>query len=143
MIGSIGLKPSQPKKPMQNANEINDEIISGMMLGLHKGSASGKAMAACETTNPVVRRVLADSVPNCIEMAYELSIYQNQHHYYQVPQYQPTRYAANAPILCTSNEPTKSTYEPNYEPAKPTANSLINHLKGCPISIGTTFFHEN
>lgn len=43
-------------------------------------------MAALETTNPVVRRVLADSVPNCIEMAYELSIYQNKHHYYQVPQ---------------------------------------------------------
>ena len=45
-----------------------------------------KTMAALETTNPVVRRVLADSVPNCIEMAYELSIYQNKHHYYQVPQ---------------------------------------------------------
>jgi spore coat protein CotF len=43
-------------------------------------------MAALETTNPVVRRVLADSVPNCIEMAYELSSYQNKNHYYQVPQ---------------------------------------------------------
>ena len=45
-----------------------------------------KTMAALETTNPVVRRVLADSVPNCIEMAYEISLYQNKHHYYQVPQ---------------------------------------------------------
>jgi spore coat protein CotF len=43
-------------------------------------------MSALETTNPVVRRVLADSVPNCIEMAYEISLYQNKHHYYQVPQ---------------------------------------------------------
>ena len=45
-----------------------------------------KTMAALETTNAVVRRVLADSVPNCIEMAYEISLYQNKHHYYQVPQ---------------------------------------------------------
>jgi spore coat protein CotF len=45
-----------------------------------------KAMAACEITNPVVRRVFSATIPNCIEMAYELSIYQNKHHYYQVPQ---------------------------------------------------------
>jgi spore coat protein CotF len=81
-----GLQPSQPKKPIQSAAEINDESISGLMLGCVKSDASMKTMAALESTNPVVRRVLADSVPNCIEMAYELSIYQNKHHYYQVPQ---------------------------------------------------------
>ena len=81
-----GMKQSQPKKPMQSEAEISDEIISGFMLAACKSSASAKTMAALETTNPVVRRVLADSVPNCIEMAYELSIYQNKHHYYQVPQ---------------------------------------------------------
>ncbi|KQL35759.1 spore coat protein [Psychrobacillus sp. FJAT-21963] len=81
-----GTKPSQPKKPMQNANEINDEMISGYLLGAAKAAATIKTGAALETTNPVVRRVLADSIPNCIEMAYELSIYQNKHHYYQVPQ---------------------------------------------------------
>lgn len=81
-----GLSPSQPKKPFQNMSEISDEFISGSMLHLAKTSASAKTMAALETTNPVVRRVLADSVPNCIEMAYELSIYQNKHQYYQVPQ---------------------------------------------------------
>lgn len=81
-----GLKQSQPKKPMQSTSEISDEIISGYMLGVHKQGASLKAMAALEVANPVVRRVLADSVPNCIEMAYEVSIYQNKHHYYQVPQ---------------------------------------------------------
>lgn len=81
-----GLKPGQPKKPMQNANEISDEMISGYLLGSSKTSATTKTTAALETTNPVVRRVLADSIPNCIEMAYELSIYQNKHHYYQVPQ---------------------------------------------------------
>ncbi|WP_338751327.1 spore coat protein [Bacillus sp. FJAT-52991] len=82
-----GLTPTQPKKPIQSISEISDENVSGLMLGTVKASAAAKAMAACEVTNPVVRRVLADSVPNCIEMAYELSIYQNKHHYYQVPQY--------------------------------------------------------
>ena len=82
----FGLKPSEPKKPIQSANEITDEMISGYLLGSAKSSAKAKASAALETTNPVVRRVLADSIPNCIEMAYELSIYQNKHHYYQVPQ---------------------------------------------------------
>jgi spore coat protein CotF len=81
-----GMKQSQPKKPMQSESEISDEVISGFLLGSAKANATAKAMAALETTNPVVRRVLADSVPNCIEMAYELSIYQNKHHYYQVPQ---------------------------------------------------------
>lgn len=82
-----GLTPSQPKKPVQSAGELTDECVSGMMLGAVKSSASMKTMAAMETTNPVVRRVLADSIPNCIEMAYELSLYQNKHHYYQVPQF--------------------------------------------------------
>lgn len=81
-----GLKPSQPKKPIQSVSAITDECISGCMLGAVKSSASMKTMVALEVTNPVVRRVLADSVPNCIEMAYEISIYQNQKHYYQVPQ---------------------------------------------------------
>lgn len=81
-----GLTPTQPKKPMQSMAEISDEFISSCMLAACKSGASHKTMAALETTNPVVRRVLADSVPNCVEMAYELSIYQNKNHYYQVPQ---------------------------------------------------------
>jgi spore coat protein CotF len=81
-----GMKPTQPKKPWQSVSEINDEYISSCMLASCKAGASMKTMAALETTNPVVRRVLADSIPNCIEMGYELSIYQNKHHYYQVPQ---------------------------------------------------------
>lgn len=83
---TYGIQPGQPKKPIQSANELTDECISGWMLGLHKQGATGKVSAALESTNPVVRRVLADSIPNCIEMAYELSIYQNKHQYYQVPQ---------------------------------------------------------
>ncbi|MGE7768412.1 spore coat protein [Peribacillus sp. NPDC096540] len=81
-----GLTPTQPKKPLQSASDITDEYISSCMLGEVKSAASLKAMSALEITNPVVRRVFADSVPNCIEMAYEISIYQNKHHYYQVPQ---------------------------------------------------------
>lgn len=81
-----GLKQTQPSKPMQSSTDISDEIISGFLLNIHKSSASLKTMSALEATNPVVRRVLADSVPNCIEMAYEVSIYQNKNHYYQVPQ---------------------------------------------------------
>ena len=83
---TYGIQPGQPKKPIQSASELTDECISGWMLGLHKQGATGKVAAALEATNPVVRRVLADSIPNCIEMAYELSIYQNKHQYYQVPQ---------------------------------------------------------
>ncbi|RFU67349.1 spore coat protein [Peribacillus saganii] len=82
-----GLKPSQPSKPIQSVNEMTDENVSGCLLASQKSNAAMKTMAALESTNPVVRRVLADSLPNCIEMAYELSIYQNKHHYYQVPQF--------------------------------------------------------
>nr|WP_198044701.1 spore coat protein [Lysinibacillus timonensis] len=81
-----GLTPGQPKKPMQSANEINDAIISGWLLNYHKLGATGKTNAALEATNPVVRRVLQDSIPNCIEMAYEISLYQNKKGYYQIPQ---------------------------------------------------------
>lgn len=83
---TYGIKPGEPKKPITSANEINDAIISGFLLSCHKAGATGKTAAALECTNPVVRRVLQDSVPNCIEMAYELSLYQNKKGYYQVPQ---------------------------------------------------------
>lgn len=81
-----GITPSAPKKPMTSANEIDDAIISGFMLNCHKAGAKGKTAAALETTNPVVRRVLQDSVANCVEMAFEISLYQNKKGYYQVPQ---------------------------------------------------------
>lgn len=83
---NYGLTPSEPKKPMTSANEINDGIISGFLLTCHKTAATGKTTAALESTNPVVRRVLQDSIQNCIEMAYELSLYQNKKGLYQVPQ---------------------------------------------------------
>ncbi|QCR34534.1 spore coat protein [Lysinibacillus sp. SGAir0095] len=86
---NYGLTPSQPKKPMTSANEINDGIISGFLLSCHKSTATGKTTAALESTNPVVRRVLQDSIQNCIEMAYELSLYQNKKGQYQVPQLSP------------------------------------------------------
>jgi len=81
-----GLTPSQPRKPKMNASEIGDRCISNYMLGLIKADSAFLTKAALEVTNPVVRRVIADSVPNYIEMAYEIFQYQNKHQYYQVAQ---------------------------------------------------------
>ncbi|WP_164670844.1 spore coat protein [Virgibacillus doumboii] len=78
--------PSQPKTPSQSVSEINDQCISGFMLGSLKANASAFTMAATEMTNPVMRRMMADSVPNLVEMAYEVFLYQNKNQYYQVPQ---------------------------------------------------------
>ncbi|MEL3972553.1 spore coat protein [Rossellomorea oryzaecorticis] len=81
-----GIKPGQPKKPNQSVNELSDKGLSAYMLGQTKSLASLLAMTALEMTNPVLRRVVADSVPNFIEMSYEIFLYQNKHGYYQVPQ---------------------------------------------------------
>lgn len=82
-----GMKPpSQPKTPAQSVNEINDECISNFMMGCIKANATAFTTAALEATNPVTRRVLQDSIPNIIEMGYELFLYQNRNQYYQVPQ---------------------------------------------------------
>jgi spore coat protein CotF len=79
-----GVTPSQPSKPKMNASEIGDKCISSYMLGLVKAGATDLTKASLEVTNPVVRRVMADTVPNYIEMAYEIFQYQNKHQYYQV-----------------------------------------------------------
>ena len=81
-----GLTAGEPKKPIQSPTEVNDGILAGSLLAMHKTSAVGKTQAALESTNPVVRRVLQDSVPNCVEMAYEVSLYLNKRGIYQVPQ---------------------------------------------------------
>ena len=83
-----GLKPvTMPQKPMENVNEISEEWISSRLLGALKAGAKTLTAASLESTNPVVRRVLADSVPNWVEMAYEISIFQNKNGFYQVPQF--------------------------------------------------------
>lgn len=84
-----GMQASAPKSPSQTVNQINDECVSGYMLGVMKSTASAFTMTALEATNPVLRRVFADSVPNIIEMAYEVFLYQNKNQYYQVAQLQP------------------------------------------------------
>lgn len=83
-----GMQPSPPKMPAQSINELNDECISGFMLGALKANASAFTTTSLEANNPVLRRILADSIPNMIEMAYEVFLYQNKHQYYQVPQLQ-------------------------------------------------------
>jgi spore coat protein CotF len=83
-----GMQPSQQKaQTAQSVTEINDQKISTQMLQLIKSSALLHTMAASETVNPVLRRMLADSVANYLEMAYEIFLYQNKHGYYQVPQF--------------------------------------------------------
>jgi len=83
-----GMSPSSPKTPIQSVQELNDECISSAILGHLKGIATHFTTTALEATNPVLRRVFADSIPNVIEMAYEMYLYQNKHQYYQVPQLQ-------------------------------------------------------
>jgi len=81
-----GMKSSQPTKPKQSAAEIDDKCLSSIMLSCMKTSAQTMTMAAGEATNPIVRRVLQDSIPNYLEMAYEIFLYQNKKQFYQVPQ---------------------------------------------------------
>ncbi|WP_246050116.1 spore coat protein [Aquibacillus sediminis] len=83
---TYGLQAGQPKKPKQSVSEFTDECYSSFMLGQTKAACSTFTMAAAEMNNPVLRRVIADSVPNLIEMSYELFLYQNKRGYYQVPQ---------------------------------------------------------
>ncbi|MCA1065079.1 spore coat protein [Rossellomorea sp. AcN35-11] len=85
-ITTYGIKPGAPKKPNQSVNDLSDNGLSAYMLGQTKSLAMLLAMTALEMTNPVLRRVVADSVPNFIEMSYEIFLYQNKHGYYQVPQ---------------------------------------------------------
>ncbi|SDJ10929.1 spore coat protein [Natribacillus halophilus] len=87
---TYGLQPSPPQKPTNNLGEVNEQGISSHMLGLLKSTSSMFAMSAAEVTNSVLRRVIADSIPDFIEMSYELFLYQNKHGYYQVPQLQQT-----------------------------------------------------
>ncbi|MBY7142175.1 spore coat protein [Virgibacillus sp. NKC19-3] len=85
-----GMQPSQPKTPAQSVNEINDQHVSGYMIDVLKTGATVFTTTAFETTNPVLRRVFADSIPNLVEMAYEVFLYQNKNQYYQVPQLKQT-----------------------------------------------------
>ncbi|WP_241156818.1 spore coat protein [Bacillus sp. FJAT-42376] len=86
---AYGIKPGQPKKPNQSIAELSDQGLSAYMLGNTKSLATLLSMTALEMTNPVLRRVIADSVPNFIELSYEIFLYQNKHGYYQVPQLMP------------------------------------------------------
>ncbi|WP_027965099.1 spore coat protein [Halalkalibacillus halophilus] len=84
---TYGLTPSQPQQPKQNPQQLDDQCYSSFMLGHLKACATACTTAALETTNPVMRRVFQDSVPNLCEMAYETFLYQNEKNYYQVPQF--------------------------------------------------------
>lgn len=83
---SFGMQPSSPKAPIQSIDELNDECISSSVLGHLKAIASEFTLAALEATHPVLRRIFSDSIPNVIEMGYEIYLYQNEKQYYEVPQ---------------------------------------------------------
>jgi len=85
-ISIYGTKPGQPKAPAASVQELDDKCISGFVLGNIKAAVSAFAVSALEVTNPILRRIFADSVPNLIEEAFELYLYQNKKGYYQVPQ---------------------------------------------------------
>ena len=84
---TYGLSPSQPTQPQQSPQQLNEQNFSSFMMGHIKACATACTTSALEATNPVMRRVLQDSVPNLCEMAYELFLYQNDRNYYQVPQF--------------------------------------------------------
>lgn len=86
---TFGMQPSSPKAPIQSVSELNDECISSAILGHIKAIASEFTLAALEATHPVLRRIFSDSIPNVIEMGYEMYLYQNAKQYYEVPQLSP------------------------------------------------------
>ncbi|WJV19785.1 spore coat protein [Rossellomorea marisflavi] len=100
-----GIKAGAPKKPNASVQDLSDNGLSAYMLGQTKSLASLLAMTALEMTNPVLRRVVADSVPNFIEMSYETFLYQNKHGYYQVPQLQ----AQDMALMIQSYAPSNQT----------------------------------
>lgn len=81
---SYGLSPAQAKSPAQTVSEINDECVSSYIMGNLKAIASAFTTTALEVTNPVLRRLFADHIPNVIELAYEIFLYQNRKGYYEV-----------------------------------------------------------
>jgi len=84
---TFGFTPKAPAKPITQTAQLTDECISSAILGHLKGIVSTFSTTALEASQPVLRRVIADSVPQVIEMAYEIFLYENQKAYYEVPQY--------------------------------------------------------
>lgn len=84
---AFGFTPKAPAKPITQTSQLTDECISSAILGHLKGIVSTFSTTALEASQPVLRRVIADSVPQVTEMAYEIFLYENQKAYYEVPQY--------------------------------------------------------
>src|SRR5699024_3753725 len=65
---TFGMTPSAPKTPIQSASQIDDQCISSGILGHLKGIVTHFTTTALEASNPVLRRIFADSIPNVIEL---------------------------------------------------------------------------
>lgn len=100
-----GMQASAPKAPFQSVTELNDECISGGILGQLKGITNHLTASALEATNPVIRRIFSDSIPNVIEMAFEVYLYQNKNGFYQVAQLQQQ----DAQAIINGFAPTQSS----------------------------------
>ncbi|WP_206922406.1 spore coat protein [Alicyclobacillus suci] len=109
-----GLEPTEPKRPSTSIQDINDQSISGYMLGLIKSAGSLLTMSAMEVTNPSMRRLMAQMVPCYIEMAYEIFLYQNKRRDYQVPQLsQPDMAQSLTSFQATNN--VSSPVNPSFQ----------------------------
>ncbi|WP_149454064.1 spore coat protein [Pasteuria penetrans] len=77
------------RRPIASENAVSGPHIAIYSLGMLKSLVAQKAAAVCEIIHPVIRRVISDSLPNNIEMAYELYLYLNHRGQYAVPQMGP------------------------------------------------------
>jgi len=84
---TFGLTEKDPSTPIMTLDQVDDQIVSTALLSHLKGIATILTTASIEATHPVLRRLLADSIHNIIEMAFEIYLYQNEKGYYEVPQY--------------------------------------------------------
>lgn len=82
---TYGLDNPTTQTPSMGPNQLNDQQIASMVLGLHKSGAVCKMAACLECADPNLRRLIQQSASNCAEQAYETWQYMNQKGYYQVP----------------------------------------------------------
>lgn len=82
---TYGLDNPQTQSPSPNSNQLSDQAVASIILGLHKSGAVCKMMACLECAEPNLRRLIQQSAANCAEQAYEIWQYMNQKGYYQVP----------------------------------------------------------
>jgi spore coat protein CotF len=82
---TYGLDNPSNMSPASSVAQLSDQECAGILLGLHKASASMKIVASLECADPHIRRMILQGAVNCSELAYEVWQFMNQQGYYQVP----------------------------------------------------------